>query len=312
MPKSIFFYRDFHGFTGGHLKVWDYFQHVNASQNYQAHIYFTPNSQQDENNPWVGKNVSILPTWQPEQADILFIAGLDWQVIPESLHYSSKPIVNLIQGVRHVDSHDERYAFLKYKAIRISVSEQITSALHATQQVQYPIFTIPNGLDFSIFPKPYPYLQRPYQLCISGLKQPALATQLYQCVTAMGINNVLLLTQAIPRKQFLEYLTQSQLTVFLPEHREGFYLPALEGMKLGTLVICPDCIGNRDFCLDEINCFMPHYEIEHILQTINKAFRFSLEQKESLLQAAQETAINYDIARERQQFHKILNDIESM
>jgi len=52
--------------------------------------------------------------------------------------------------------------------------------------------------------------------------------------------------------------------VFLPNQKEGegFYLPALEGMAVGTLVIFPDCIGNRSFCLSGYNCFRPDYTTE--------------------------------------------------
>ena len=35
------------------------------------------------------------------------------------------------------------------------------------------------------------------------------------------------------------------MTLFLPNQREGVYIPGLEGMALGTLVVCPDCVGNR-------------------------------------------------------------------
>jgi glycosyltransferase involved in cell wall biosynthesis len=52
----------------------------------------------------------------------------------------------------------------------------------------------------------------------------------------------------------LNWINQAKITVFLPYRDiEGFYMPALEGMALGTLVVCPDCIGNRSFCLPGYN-----------------------------------------------------------
>jgi len=50
---TVLFHRDFKSFTGGHLKVWDYFQHVNSSENFNAEISFTPQSNWN-NNPWYG------------------------------------------------------------------------------------------------------------------------------------------------------------------------------------------------------------------------------------------------------------------
>jgi hypothetical protein len=35
--QSILFYRDYGGFTGGHLKVWDYFNHVRFCQYYDPY-----------------------------------------------------------------------------------------------------------------------------------------------------------------------------------------------------------------------------------------------------------------------------------
>jgi hypothetical protein len=42
--KRVYFHRDYHDFQGGHLKVWDYFNHVDAAEGYRAEIYFTPQS----------------------------------------------------------------------------------------------------------------------------------------------------------------------------------------------------------------------------------------------------------------------------
>jgi GT2 family glycosyltransferase/glycosyltransferase involved in cell wall biosynthesis len=38
---------------------------------------------------------------------------------------------------------------------------------------------------------------------------------------------------------------------------EGFALPPLEAMATGAAVLCTDAHGNRDFCIDGVNCLMP-------------------------------------------------------
>ena len=47
-------------------------------------------------------------------------------------------------------------------------------------------------------------------------------------------------------------------TVFIQTStHEGFALPPLEAMATGGAVVCTDAHGNRDFCVDGVNCLMP-------------------------------------------------------
>ena len=48
----VLFYRDFKRFTGGDLKVWDYFNHVRSSPRHSAHVRFSAESVWDATNPW--------------------------------------------------------------------------------------------------------------------------------------------------------------------------------------------------------------------------------------------------------------------
>ncbi len=49
-----------------------------------------------------------------------------------------------------------------------------------------------------------------------------------------------------------------QATVFVQTSvHEGFALPPLEAMACGGAVVCTDAHGNRDFCVDGVNCLMP-------------------------------------------------------
>jgi len=50
---KVLFYRYYRGFTGGHLKVWDYYDHVKASSNFIPQIYFSAESVWDSLNPWL-------------------------------------------------------------------------------------------------------------------------------------------------------------------------------------------------------------------------------------------------------------------
>ncbi len=57
-------------------------------------------------------------------------------------------------------------------------------------------------------------------------------------------------------EQVNELLCQATVFVQTSTH-EGFALPPLEAMATGAAVVCTDAHGNRDFCLDGVNCLMP-------------------------------------------------------
>ena len=364
----VLFYRDFHGFTGGHLKVWNYFNHTLKSKDYQPYVSFTPNSLWNSTNPWslfpqqviIGQDSPrsvgeiLAPSQQSNKdsasfpiaqdslrcstgeiftlsqqivqdlssfsnfnssEDILFLAGLDWLRLPEKIrHNSPVPIINLIQGFRHANPDHPCYQFLQYPAIRICVSQEIKAAIAATDQPKGEIFVIPNGIDLEKFStlaaddrskslNP----RQINQMTIVGLKQPQLSQQLKsQLQEAFPEIQMQIIDTFLPRHEFIQCLRESPITIFLPLATEGFYLPALEGMAAGTLVICPDCVGNRSFCLDNWNCWRPEYKLGSIFRAVEQALTSDLNQRQEIQHHAQITVAKHDLIAERRAFLEIL------
>lgn len=310
---SVLFYRDFRGFTGGHLKVWHYFNHVQHSNHYQARIAFSAETVWDASNPWLALRGQALPTWEADAASVLFLAGMDWEILSAAQRdHAPQPILNLIQHVRHADPKQPLYQYLQHRALRICVSAQVTQALQATGRVNGPIFTIPNGMDSAELARPTrAWEQRPLDLLVVGIKQPALALEMEPHLAAL-CPRVQVLTQALLRNDFLELLGKARITLFLPHESEGFYLPALEGFALGTVVICPDCIGNRDFCHPAINCLQPPYSVQTLLEAVRQALQLTAAQRQTMLDNARHTAEQHSLAQERSAFLEILGQIEAL
>ncbi len=62
-----------------------------------------------------------------------------------------------------------------------------------------------------------------------------------------------------------------QATVFVQTSiHEGFALPPLEAMATGAAVVCTDAHGNRDFCLDGVNCLMPEPSVASMSAAIER------------------------------------------
>ncbi|MFZ4792419.1 MAG: glycosyltransferase [Candidatus Competibacteraceae bacterium] len=313
MPsKILLFHRNFQSFTGGHLKLWHYFNHVQHSPHYQAQIAFTADSLWNDANPWLPIRPHTLTVWNPETADALFLAGMDWAALTEAQRQNPpRPIINLIQGIRHRIPDTPLYPYLAHRAVRICVSEEVAEAVRATRRVNGPLFTIPNGLELTELPTASPWEAREIDLLIVGIKNPALAEELYRHLPTSELR-VTLLTEIQPRPRFLDQLAKAKISVLLPLPEEGFYLPPLESFALGTLTICPDCIGNRSFCLPGITCLQPAYTVEALLQAIDQALRLPLPERLVLLDAARRMAGQHPLASERQAFLNLLHQLNAI
>ncbi len=299
--KTILFHRFFERFTGGHLKFNDYLNHANSLEWSYPSIYIDPSS--NPKHLW-RDHPNLIDIYDPESADILFIAGIDWRALTSFPGIDKrKTIINLIQGMRHADPDHELYGYLHHKAVRICVSQEVGNAIMATGHCNGPVHIIPNGIHMDELPR---NKSRAHcDVFIAGIKRPDIARKLSNRLKQLGIS-VDCLMQQIPRVQYLDRISRASIAVTLPLPAEGFYLPALEAMAIGVPLVCLDCIGNRSFCLDGITCLMPSSDPVSIEQAVLQLLSND-ELKDYLQQNAFAKSLLYDIERERHDFVKLLS-----
>lgn len=309
LSKIVLFHRNFRGFTGGHLKVWHYFNHVRAAPCCTPKIYFTEVSRWDQANPWWQCHEEIVKTWIPADADVLFLGGLDWTAVPEAFRDEPPiPIINIVQGFGHMEPDDPRYDFLRHRAIRVCVNPKVEEALRAVPGVNGPIFHVPMGLDHTSLPQP---TRNGNDLVIAAVKAPELGAALYAKLQRPS-RRVELLTKPLPRRDYLQKIADSSVAVFLPLPKEGFYLPLLEAMAMRRIVVCPDCVSNRVYCFSGHNGFRPAYTAAAIEGAAEAALALPEEDARAMSDNAAETAAAYTLDRERDAFLKILSNLDSL
>jgi hypothetical protein len=308
--RTLLFYRKYRRFHGGHLKVWHYFNHVLAAPEWDARVLFDVDTSWDSSNPWTQARDRVIDSIDGVKPDALFIAGRDWQrleklgLLDRGLH-----ILNLVQHMRHAEDWSIQSRYLDRRAIRLCVSEEVAAAVVAAGS-QGPTVVIPNGIDVLAGDGQEPRA-RTTDLLVAGLKQPVLAAELAQRLVAPD-RSLEVLTEPLPRDAFLDAMRRARVTLFLPNEEEGFYLPALEGMALGTIVVCPDCVGNRSFCLPGVNALRPVYTIDDLARDTEIALRLTAEEAEGLIAHARETAGRHTLASEREAFGRVLADLETL
>jgi GT2 family glycosyltransferase/glycosyltransferase involved in cell wall biosynthesis len=131
---------------------------------------------------------------------------------------------------------------------------------------------IPPGIDLQNF-RPRPEIERREDMVLAlgrtnplknlpltlagwrGLSQPRAELCLFGIEPELGRDGVRYVDS--PSDERVNELF-CEATVFIQTSvHEGFALPPLEAMATGAAVICTDAHGNRDFCVDGVNCLMP-------------------------------------------------------
>jgi hypothetical protein len=308
--RTVLFHRKYRRFHGGHLKVWHYFNHVLATPGFDAKVLFDIDSSWDRSNPWIDSRDSVVESLDDFSPDALFVAGRDWQRLDAlGLLDREFPILNLIQHVRHADDWSIQSRYLERKAIRICVSEEVADAVAAAGS-SGPTVVIPNSVDLPLVENRFPQV-RPTDLLIAGLKQPVMANEL-KARLERADRTIETLTDHAAREAFLDAMRHARVTLFLPNREEGFYLPALEGMALGTLVVCPDCIGNRAYLSPGQNALMPEFELDALAQSTENALELGTKESSRMVANARETAAQHSPGAEREAFARVLGDLDGL
>ena len=310
--RTVWFHRgEYKRLYGGHLKHSDYVRHVASMPGFMSRITFTGHA---GNRALENERLALWPSelcphetsWVPEKGDVLFLAGLDWRYVLEGGYDKlPNPRINLIQGVRHAEPDTELFEYLALRAVRICVSQEVADEIHATGRVNGPVIAIPNGLT------PHSIVSAPKRLPVTivGYKDPELAQALANKLASNGIE-LRLLMNFIPRDCFLTLLSRSRVVVCIPKAQEGFYLPPLEAMSFGCMVVTVDCVGNRSFCVHESNCLIARRSAsslaEATLRALNSgAFKGWLQRRK-----ASSTAREHSLSKERSKFQSIIKGID--
>lgn len=310
--ELMVFHRDFRVFSGGHMKMFDYFRHVMTSQNFEPRIFFTKRSIWTSENPWLADRAYVSEEWPPPEGTPLFIGNMSWRFLPRDRHHKH-PIINLVQHVRCSRPDHPHYETLAYPATRICVSADVADAIRGTGKVEGPVHVIPAGTDPSRYPSLKPPGDRATDILIVGYKRPKLGVATFTRLRELAPNNIriTLLDKALPRAAFLELLSDCRVALLLPNEIEGFYLPALEAMTLRCRTVCPDAVGNRSFCKPDVTCWMPDSRPDALAHAALVALAAGESEGEKIVAAAQQVANQFSLDRERQAVHELLKSWQS-
>lgn len=299
MPKTVLFVRNYNSFRGGHLKILDCLEHVRSSPAYRAQLFVTAES---TDHPW-RDHPCLVGEMDLEATDILVLGGSAWRFLPDGIE-ERLPVVNLIQGMRHADSTHRKHQYLQRRALRLCVSEQVRDEIVGTGLVNGPVRVMATALGTEGFPAPAPPNRKVF---IAGQKARTVAAEVARILGEAGLE-VDCAIERCPREEFLARMAAAEIAVTLPLRREGFFLPALEAMLLGRAVVCPDCVGNRDFCIDSETCLVPEADAASVAAAVQRLLD-DAELRERVREGGRRLALQRTVAAERLDFLSALNGL---
>jgi glycosyltransferase involved in cell wall biosynthesis len=118
-----------------------------------------------------------------------------------------------------------------------------------------------------------------------------------------------LIDDPLPRERLLQTMARARVAIHLPASVEGAYMPALESMALGVLVVCPDCVGNRSFCRDGETCLVPERSRRAIVDAALTLLGSSPQELEPMVASAHEESRAHGLAHERSGFLEVLDRV---
>lgn len=299
--RRVLFLRKIRRVSGGQVKVRDYFEHCLSHPALEPYVYFTPDSTPDVGGLWADvSDERRVDRVEVDKYDLLFVAGRDWRSLPPGL--GRVPVVNLIQGIRHADPDEPRFAYLKRTALRICVSEEVRTAIkpHASGEAA----VIPVGIPLGMFNAGDDERREGSVLIWAG-KNPDLGLRLAGTLRDQSAE-VNVIDRMLPRADFAGLLRASDIFVALPLEREGFYLPALEAMASGCAVVCSDAGGNRSYCRDGETCLTPEYDdFDSHIAAVDRLL-VSGDLRGQLRRGGERVAKAHSLDAERARFHALV------
>jgi len=305
MPAILFLTSFFH-FSGGQVKVRDYFRHCLEHPRLDPYLYFTPKFHEQYAGADVWRDIPetrIVREVELERYPVLFVTAKDWKYLPKHVPLDGKAVINFHQSLNEAQPGSRTFRYLAKPAARICTSAEVYAAV--APHMNGVAAVVPPGIPLDLFGQEG--ARRPGSVLIWGSKNPERAQRLHDTLAERGHDVTLRLAHA-SREEFAALLREHDCFVGCTLSMEGFYLPALEAMASGCAVICDDAAGNRAFCIDGETCLLlQRDDLEGHVAAVERLLGDS-DLRERLRRQGREVAARYSLEDERVRFYRFLDE----
>jgi hypothetical protein len=224
-----------------------------------------------------------------------------------------KKVIHIVQSTRHANPDwldGYAYRLLSVHIARIMITEQVFEATRPLVNSSSPTRLIRQGHDWEYF-----QLDR-----IGGLRHPVRVayttwkSTIGDRVAAALANDDRFVFKAVREEADWESLRGlyhwSDVFLAFPRRQEGFYLPGLEALAAGSVLVTPDVGGNMAYCRFDSNSIQVEFgspqDYVRALSALAAAEDAAIE---SMRQAAYSILPEFDLRREGEQFGALMAEI---
>lgn len=274
-------------------------------------------SELDRANPRVSFHCRDRLEIRPD--DLAFVSLPDnFEVAHRSLPRGRSPerIIHIIQNVRHVTPTWRAgypLRLLTRPAARISTNDIVAASIadHLDPRGLHEV--IPLGHDLGYFRRDRQGgLSRPIRVAHTAWKsdvgdrvQAHLAEDGDTRFTFRAIR------ESVDWAALRDLYHWADVFLCAPNPEEGFYMPGLEAMEAGCLVVTPDVGGNMAYCRPDDNCLLVGFEqVEDYLAALDQLASWDQTRIDQVRAAGHDSTAPFDLDDERRAFGGFLERLQ--
>ena len=326
--RKIYFFTPTFSPVGGVIKIFDYLNHalsfgmnpiVVCPKKYHFYRPLFKNPQFQHIKPH--KGISFL---QPEQMKIskedfvFFSSPPDYFIIEKKLptNYPTKRLIHLLQNVNQANPETNQgldIKVLSYSMSRIACLEPILTAIKPHIDPNDPVEMILLGHNIDFFSKARSGgLPKKINVGYTTWKNKLgdeVASRIKKQRRQFAFKSIRGKATWPKLKDFYHW---TDVFLCTPDREEGIYLPGVEAMAAGSIVVTPDAVGNRVYCQFDQNCVYTEWgSAGSYINALTSLAEMPSQEIDKMRSQGYKAIRPYSLTQEREKFRIFLNNLSS-
>ncbi len=311
--------------AGGVVKVFDYLVHA-LDLGYQAHVHCPVALGTEEPLLSIPRFTGLRedPRVRFHESLSVGVGARDWVMFSWPPHYEQiargmspdtphERVIHLVQNTRHANpTFADGYALrlLARPMARIMVSAEVMDACRPHLNESSPSTTIVEAHDWDFFHRHRDgALCTPVRVGYTTWKSDVGVQVQRSLHSGFAFRSI---RRTASWHEVRELLHWCDIFLCCPGPQEGFYLPGLEALAAGALVVTPDVGGNRAYCRFGDNCQLVGFETAaDYVAALEELRDAAADRVQTLRRRGYESLSAHVLDRERGAFDRFLMDVTS-